>query len=70
VKIYYDKKSGIYLYYLNLYVKLQPENLFILNSHDIWHKVNTYVQKNNVRFSSMLTTHNGLLQRFVKKIKL
>jgi hypothetical protein len=64
------EESGIYLYYLNLYVKLQPGDLFILNSHDIWHKADTYVQKNNTRFSGILTTHNGLLQRFVKKIKL
>jgi hypothetical protein len=60
------EESGIYLYYLNLYIKLKPGDLFILNSHEIWHKADTGIQKNQTRFSGILTTHNGLLQRFVK----
>jgi hypothetical protein len=63
-------ESGIYLYHLNLYVKLRPGDLFILNSNEIWHKADTYIQSNHTRFSGVLTTHNGLLQRFVNNKKM
>jgi hypothetical protein len=60
-------KSGTYLYYLNLYVNLQLGDILMLKSYKIWHNADTDFQGLS-RYSGILTTHNGLLQRFLNKM--
>ena len=55
--------SGIYLYYLNIFIQLQPGDLLVFNSHLIWHQADQTVPVDKDRFSGVLTTHAGLLKR-------
>lgn len=62
-------QSGLYLYYLNLYVTMRPGDLLMLQSNKIWHKADSNVTKGYTRYSGILTTHNGLLQRCISMNK-
>jgi hypothetical protein len=57
--------SGIYLYYLNIFIQLQAGDLVILNSNMIWHQADQNIPEHLDRYSGILTTHKGLLKRFV-----